>query len=172
MQKRPWKSINDWKEQVINDNRGAIVIETSPLTFKLLFIKKIQEENSNIIIIFKNEQKVSLSKDNKNYDYYMRFVQRSIEYTKPIGVSIDNLGNIAEIIRADNDIVAQLAENRDKTKLKIFFRGHDGVFFLDFNHPKFQHIREILIQSLRENKRIWFIAKKPLLNLEEAIIME
>jgi len=88
-----------------------------------------------------------------------------------VGVGMDSEGEIGEITRADNDFVQFLAEV-SKDKVKVGFQGHDGIAYLERQHPRFDIIKRDLNRSLKEKKRIWFVWSGPRLTLEDVMIVE
>jgi hypothetical protein len=49
---------------------------------------------------------------------------------------------------------------------------HDGIAYLEHQHPRFNDIERDLNRSLKEKKRIWFVWRLPRLTLEDVMIIE
>jgi len=145
--------------------------ETHSVLLRLLIATRIQESSADATIIFQWGQKGRLSRHHKDYRYHLTLVQKSLERQHPVGVSIDSTGEIAEIKRADNDFVAYLAE-ATTDKMKVGFQGHDGIAYLERQHPRFAAVERDLHRALKEKKRIWFVWKGPRLTLEDVMIVE
>lgn len=138
---------------------------------RLLVVKSIQENTAGATIMFQTGEKGRLSRKHKEYQFNLALAQRSAERVHPVGVRIDSTGDIGEIARADSDYVAFLAvENEDK--VKVGFQMHDGMAYLERQHPRFENIKRDLNRSLKEKKRIWFIWRLPRLMLEDVMLVE
>ncbi len=137
----------------------------------LVVAKSVQETRTSVTILFQTGEQGRLSRNRKDFQSYLRLVHRSVERQHPIGVRIDNAGEIAEIVRADNDFVSFLAEENANT-LKVGFQGHDGMAYLERQHPRFAKMERDLHRSLKEKKRIWFVWKGQRLTLEDVMIVE
>jgi hypothetical protein len=138
----------------------------------ILFVaKSVQENTTGATIFFQTGQKGRLSRDHKEYQSQLILAQRSVERQHPVGVRIDSAGEIGEIARADNDFVAFLAEENENT-VKIGFQGHDGIAYLERQHPRFDTIERDLHRSRKEKKRVWFVRRLPRLMLEDVIVVE
>lgn len=89
----------------------------------------------------------------------------------PVGVRVDSANEISEIAVSDNDFVHFLAD-KTEDKVKVFFQGHDGVVYLERQHPYFDKIERDLYRALEEKKRIWFVWRLPRLTIEDVMIVE
>lgn len=138
---------------------------------RLLFVKSVQESTADAIIIFQTGQKGRLSRNHKDYQYILKLAQKSLESQHPVGVRVDSAGEIGEIVRSDNDFVAFLAE-ASGDKIKVVFEGHDGIAYLERQHPRFDTIERDLHHALKEKKRIWFVWIAPRLMIEDVMVVE
>ena len=138
---------------------------------RLFVVKSIEEDAAGGTILFQTGQKGRLSRNYRDYQYFLKLAQNSAEHQHPVGVGMDSEGEIGEITRADNDFVQFLAEV-SKDKVKVGFQGHDGIAYLERQHPRFDHIERDLNRSLKEKKRIWFVWRLPRLTLEDVMIVE
>jgi len=138
---------------------------------RLLVVKSVQESTADAIILFETGQKGRLSRNHKDYQYFFKLAQNSAERQHPVGVKLGSAGEIGEVARADNDFVHFLAEEREET-MKVGFQGHDGIAYLERQHPRFDIIKRDLNRSLKEKKRIWFVWSGPRLALEDVMIVE
>ncbi|MEN6321629.1 MAG: hypothetical protein ABFD82_23145 [Syntrophaceae bacterium] len=145
--------------------------ETHSMLLRLLFIKMIEESTDGATIMFQTGQKGTLYRNHKDYQFYLTLVDKSIERQHPIGVKINSAGEIVEVTRADYDFVAFLAEGNENT-VKVWFHMHDGIAYLERQHPRFNDIERDLNRSLKEKKRIWFVWRLPRLTLEDVMIIE
>jgi len=134
---------------------------------KLVIVVGIQKTDSGSVIRFEQGGSASLLSTNSDYPYYLKLAERSLERKHPVGVALKG-NEVTEFSRADADIVSHLIDNKQKNRLEIGFQGHDGLFSLQHNHPEFARIADTLKISLKEKKQIWFVAKKPLLTLQDA----
>ena len=141
------------------------------LALQLFVVKEIQKGNGAVIVIFEEGKRGRLLNSHKDYDYYLRLAQRSLERKHPVGVSLAESDMIVEMMRADNDIAAELVEH-DKERMKVCFQGHDGIFFLRQDHPHFKRVSKVINRSIKEKKRIWFVASKPTLVLVDVKLYE
>jgi hypothetical protein len=145
--------------------------QADSVLLRLVVAKRIQESAAGATIIFQTGQEARLSRNHQDYQYYLTLVRESVERQYPVGVRIDSSGDIGEIARADNDFVAFLAEGR-ASAVKVMFQGHDGIAYLERQHPRFDNIERDLNRSLKEKKRIWFVWRLPRLTLEDTLIVE
>ena len=141
------------------------------ISLRLLFVKSVQESPADAIVIFQTGEKRRLSRNHKDYQYFLKLAQESLESQHPVGVRVDSAGEIGEIARSDNDFVHFLADESED-KVKVVFQGHDGIAHLERQHPRFETIERDLYRSLKEKKRIWFVWRLPRLTLEDVMIVE
>jgi|SRR5215469_2301755 len=134
---------------------------------KLVIVVGIQKTDSGSVIRFENGESANLLSSNSDYSYYLKLSERSLERKHPIGVGLKGQ-EVSEMSRADADIVSHVVDNKQKQRLDVGFQGHDGLFSLQHTHPEFNRIADILNTSLREKKQVWFVAKKPMLVLQDA----
>lgn len=145
--------------------------QVQPALLELLFPARIQQSAAGATIMFQTGQIGTLSRNHKDYQYFFTLAQRSLERQYPVGARIDSTGEIGEIARADNDFVAFLGEGSEN-RLKVGFQMHDGISYLERQHPRFDRIAGDLNRSLKEKKRIWFVWRLPRLTLEDVLIVE
>jgi hypothetical protein len=145
--------------------------QTQSVLLRLVVAKSVQESTAGATIIFQTGQKGRLSRNHKDYQSHLTLAKRSVERQHPVGVRIDSPGEIGEIARAENDFVAFLGEESQDT-VKVGFQGHDGIAYLERQHPRFDNIERDLNRSLKEKKRIWFVWRLPRLTLEDVMIVE
>jgi hypothetical protein len=138
---------------------------------RLLFVKSVQESTADAIIIFQTGQKSRLSRNHKDYQYFLKLAKESLESQHPVGVRIDNAGEISEIERADNDFVHTLAK-KGEDRVMVVFQMHNGIAYLERQHPRFDTIERDLQRSRKEKKRIWFVWRLPWATLEDVMIVE
>ncbi len=153
-----------WAMQNKEEQRHSVLL-------RLLFIKSVQESTGDAIIIFQSGEKGRLSRNHKDYQYYLKLAQESLESQHPVGVRVDSAGGIGEITRSDNDFLHFLADESED-KVKVVFQGHDGIAHLERQHPRFETIERDLHRALKEKKRIWFIWRLPRLTIEDVMIVE
>lgn len=132
---------------------------------KLLVVKQIQT-NADTLIQFEDGQVVHLSPTDKNYPYYSELAQKSLNRKQPVGVAFNNSGGIAEMARADNDVVKSVV-SKDKERMAVWFQGHNGTFYLRLDHPEFDRISRALQHSMQSRSHVWFVARKPGLIIED-----
>jgi hypothetical protein len=157
-------ALTAWAMQNKEEQRHSVLL-------RLLFVKSVQESTADAIIIFQTGQKGRLSRSHKDYQYSLKLAQESLESQHPVGVRVDNAGEIGEIARSDNDFVHFLADESED-RVKVVFQGHDGIAHLERQHPRFETIERDLHRSLKEKKRIWFVWRLPRLTLEDVMIVE
>lgn len=138
---------------------------------RLLFVTSVQESPADAVIIFQTGQKGRLSRNCKDYQYFLKLARKSLESQHPVGVREDSAGEIGEIVRSDNDFVAFLA-GAGEDKVKVGFQMHDGIAYLERQHPRFDTIERDLKRSLNEKRRIWFVWRAPRLMIEDVMIIE
>jgi len=138
---------------------------------RLLIVKSVRESNADAVIIFQTGKKGRLSRNHKDYQFFLKLAQKSLESQHPVGVRADRAGEIDEIARADNDFVEFLGDESEG-KIKVGFQGHDGIAHLERQNPRFENIERDLRRSLKEKKRIWFVWKGPRLTLQDVMIVE
>jgi hypothetical protein len=145
--------------------------EAMLLTLNLLVVKEIQKGDAEFVILFANGQKGRLSSTHKDFDYFARLAQRSLDRQHPVAVSLAKPDKIVQMARADNDTVAQYVEH-DRERMKVVFQGHDGIFYVRRDHAELKRIGELLQQAIREKKRVWFVAEKPSMLIMDVIKVE
>jgi hypothetical protein len=77
-----------------------------------------------------------------------------------IGVRFADSHAIAELIRADNDVPAQVLDE-GPDGVRVLFQGHDGVFRLKSDHPDAARILTLIREALELKAPVWFLADKP-----------
>jgi hypothetical protein len=137
---------------------------------RLFVAKRVQESTAGATVQFHTGQHGRLSRTHRDFEYHLTLAQRSVERHQPVGVSIARTGEIVEMAKAENDIVAFLAEQSGNT-VTVGFQGHDGIAHLERQHPRFDEIERNLSRSLKEKRRIWFVWKLPRLTLEDVMIV-
>jgi len=126
---------------------------------KLCFIIKLQLTGQGIEITLQGERIVTLAKSHESYEYLTNLLISALESKgprRPIGLAISEENEIVAVEHADNDFVASVIP-KDGETLKVWLRGHDGIFKLDRNHPSFDRIYTTLDNSRIDCQRIWFI---------------
>lgn len=126
---------------------------------KLVIVREVQEDNRGATLRFQHSGLGRLSLSDANYEPHLRLARRSQERQHPVGVRFGEGQTIAELIRADNDMPAEVCE--DVLGAQVFFQGHDGVFRLKADHPEFARIRAGLSEAIQRKARLWFVAQKP-----------
>jgi hypothetical protein len=121
--------------------------------------------------MFRTGEKGRLSRNHKEYQFQLTLAQGSVKRAHPVGVRIDSAGEIGEIARADSDYVLSVAEENED-KVKVGFQMHDGMAYLERQHPRFENIKRDLNRSIKEKKRIWFVWRLPWLMLEDVMLVE
>jgi hypothetical protein len=144
--------------------------EAMLLTLKLVIVLGIHKSGAVSLIEYQGGS-ANLSDSNPDHDYYLKLAERSLERKQPIGISISG-DEIVEVVRADADTVLNVSEDQEKGRLKIWFQAHDGTFSLRYNHPDFQRISRLLKISKDDKKSLWFVARKPLLDIQDAVFLE
>ena len=131
---------------------------------RLWIVREIQEDASGAALRFQEGGHGWLARDAAHYARDVRLARRSQERQHPVGVCVGEGQAITELVRADNDVPAQLADE-DADGLRVHFQGHDGVFGVPRDHPESERLRTVLDAALRQNARVWFIARKADLTL-------
>jgi hypothetical protein len=142
--------------------------ETLTTLTRLFIVREIQEDGSGATIHFQQGGSGRLDLRDANYATHLRLSRRSQERQHPIGVTFSERQVITELIRADNDVPAQLWEE-DRDRARVHFQGHDGVFHLKSDHPESTRIRALLDEALRQKAPVWFVAQKPDLALLDVL---
>ncbi len=140
------------------------------IALKLVVVLGIQKTASGSLITFQGGRGALVS-THREYSYSMKLAERSLERKQPVGIAISG-DEIVEVVRADADIVSRLTEDSERGQLKIWFQGHDGTFILRYQHPEFKRISLVLQASEHEKKQVWFVARKPLLEIQDAVFLQ
>ena len=125
--------------------------------FSLYFISNVQDTEHEIILTLEDKKIVALPKTHQSYEYYSKLINRAFSRKHPIGLLISNDHQITAVRPADNDIVENII--RDKKILKVYFMGHNGIFRLDIDHPRFDVLYTNLNKSKINSQRVWFLAQ-------------
>jgi len=136
------------------------------IALKLVVVLGIQKTASGSLITFQGGQGELLG-SRSDYTYCLKLAERSLERKQPVGIALSG-NEVVGVARAEADIVSRLVEQKDKDQLNIWFQGHDGTFALRYQHPEFRRISQALHTSMSEKKQLWFVAKKPLLEIQDA----
>ena len=94
---------------------------------KLQVVREIQEDEGGATVHFQQGGHGHLALRDANYAAHLRLARRSQERQHPVGVRFPDGSSITELIRADNDVPAQLWEEA-ADHARVFFQGHDGCF--------------------------------------------
>jgi len=127
---------------------------------RLLIVREVRDNETGATISFHQGGHGCLSIHAANYASQLRYARRSQERQHPIGVRFADAHAIAELIRADNDVPAQVWEE-GPDGVRVLFQGHDGVFRLKSDHPDSARIRTLLREALEQKARVWFVADNP-----------
>lgn len=134
----------------------------------LRVVREVHEDESGAALCFHHGGQARLVLGDANYATHLRLSRRSQERQHPVGVAFGEGQIITEMIRADNDVPSQLWEE-EPGQARVLFQGHDGVFRLRPEHPESVRLRAELGETLRQKARVWFIAQKPDLALEDVL---
>ena len=127
---------------------------------RLVFVREIHEDDKGATLRFQQGGQGRLDTNNASYATHLRLARRSHERQHPLGVRFGEGQSITELIRADNDVPAQLSPE-DAAGVRVFLQGHDGVFRLKSEHPESARLRALLDEAIRQKARLWFIVQKP-----------
>lgn len=130
----------------------------------LCWVTNVKSADHGMQITLQTGRIVTLSKSHESYDYFVKLINHGIMRKRPVGLLISKDNKILEVKRADQDIVRKIIV-KNKETFSIYFLGHDGIFSLACNHPRFNEIYTILKKSNINSQPIWFIAQLPYLNL-------
>ena len=143
------------------------MLETVVL-MKLLFVREIQLRPVETLVLFSEGLRGVISQGGNDTEYWIRLLQGSLDGEQPVGIAFDDHGRITTVGRADNDVVAHVARDRDEN-LEVGFQGHDGRFHLRHDHPEFERIEDVLEQSRTGNRPVWFVTSGPRLVIVDVI---
>jgi len=135
---------------------------------RLHIVREIQEDASGATLRFQEGGEGCLGSGGGGYTARLRLARRSRERQHPVGVAFGEGQAIVDLLRADNDVPAELREDRSESAA-VLFQGHDGVFRLKADHPEYQRIRALLDEAIRRKEQVWFIAGKPNLALLDVL---
>jgi hypothetical protein len=135
---------------------------------RLLIVREMKQDENGAVLRFQDGCHGRLSLRDANHAAHLQLAQRSRERQHPVGVSFGEGQAITEMIRADNDVPTQLGEEAPDSA-RVLFEGHDGVFRLKADHPKFARIRALLDEAIGQKARVWFITQKPELALLDVL---
>ncbi len=138
---------------------------------RLMLVQAIEEKAAGATILFRSGQKGHWSGHREDYASRLNIVRRGAERGIPVAVRIDGSGEISDIVRADNDLVAFIGEESGGS-VKVGFLGHDGLASLERKHPDYLRIRGDLDWALKEKTRIWFVWGHLRLTLEDVMIID
>jgi hypothetical protein len=142
--------------------------ETLTTLTKLLVVREIQEDESGAKVRFQQGGHGRLALRDADYATLLRLARRSQARQHPVGVSFGEGHTITDLIRADNDVPAQLWEE-DPDCVRVLSQGHDAVFRLKLDYPESARIRALLGEALKRKARVWFLAQKPDLALRDVL---
>jgi hypothetical protein len=132
---------------------------------KLVVVLGIQKTDSGSMIAFQGGQ-AGLQANQADYPYFLKLAQRSLERKHPVGVAISG-NEIVEMVRADSDVVSQLIPDEVGGLLKIWFLGHDGTYIVRSGNAEFRRLAMMLRTSFDKKQQVWFVARKPSLEIQD-----
>lgn len=135
---------------------------------ELRFVKDLEKSSSGITVTFQDGRTGRAQHDTKNFDYWVKLLEKSRQRKHPVAIAIDGKDWIVDVARADEDKVDDLLPHGDQ-EIKVFFKGHDGVFLLRRDHPKFDRIYKDMERSKNERLNLWFVAAEPRLTITDVL---
>ncbi|MBP1708199.1 MAG: hypothetical protein H6Q39_1923, partial [Chloroflexi bacterium] len=99
---------------------------------------------------------------------FSQVIIKALKGNYPVGLAISEDNQVLAAERADNDFVRDIIP-RGRETFEVWFQGHDGIFKLYRSHPRLDKIYTILDRSRIENKRVWFVSRRPRLEIVDAI---
>ena len=135
---------------------------------RLLIVQEILEDASGATLRFLEGSHGRLALSEGSYATHLRLARRSQERQHPVGVRFGDGQVVMELIRADNDVPAQLGEEQPNC-VRVLFQGHDGVFCVKSDHPESARMRAMLGEAIQRNTPVWFVARKPDLALLDVV---
>ena len=105
-----------------------------------------------------------------NYLTHLELVKRSQERQSvpSVSVSANNMPSRQSFAPDNSSVPAELWDEGTECT-QVLFHGHDGVFCLKSNHPEFARIRVLLSEAIQQKTRVWFIAQKAELALQDVM---
>jgi len=137
---------------------------------RLFWVMGIKRDDRGIQIALQNGRIATLASSHNSFNYFVGLIEHAMTGIRPTGLLITPDNEILDVGRADNDIVANVT-SRKMDVLTIYFQGHDGIFYLPHNHPRFNEIYRILNESNISSQPVWFIAQLPHLNILDVELM-
>jgi hypothetical protein len=148
-------------EVQVSDRQLASLLNEPPAPpLGLLVVREVQEDEGGAALAFQHRGPGRLARSDANYEAYLRLARRSQERQHPVGVRFGEGGAVLELVRADNDVPREMWEAEPGHTL-VHFQGHDGVFRLPPDGPGARRLRGLLDKAIRQNARVWFVARKP-----------
>ena len=136
---------------------------------RLRVLRDIQEDDAGAALRFQQGTVGRLDMRDTNYATQLRLARRSLERQQPLGVLFGEGEGITELVRADNDVPAQIWQEETDHVEQVLFCGHDGVFRLKADHPEYVRVRALLDEAVRQQSRVWFLAQKADLSLVDVL---
>ncbi len=138
---------------------------------QLWTIRQIEEDESGAILHFQQGGQGHLANCDPAFATHLQLARRCHSRQHPVGIRFGEGRDIAELIRADNDVPSQWLDD-GAYAARVHFEGHDGVFFIQADHPEFARIRKVLVDAIGNKSRVWFVARKPQMILSDAAPVE
>jgi hypothetical protein len=126
---------------------------------RLRVVREIHEDDAGAALRFQQGAHGRLARHDANYSTHLRLARRSQERQHPVGATVVEGDAVTELIRADNDVPAQIWEQQ-ADHVHVIFQGHDGVFRLKMDHPEYARVLAQLDEALRQQARVWFLVQK------------
>jgi len=143
------------------------VLALAMATIQLLVVQGLEPAGDvGLEVTFHTKKRAILRSAHGDYEGCERLLQQSYERQRPVGVSVWN-GELQQVKRADQDVVSELVE-RGRTRVDVWFLGHDGKFRFDRSHPQAKRIYDALTRSKRSGSWVWFVAALPDLLIVDA----
>lgn len=136
------------------------MLEMLLLTLKLMTVEDFQVQESVASVTFADGRQAVLPATHKQYDYYLKLIERSKERRAPVGVQFDASGQLQTVARVDNNVPVRLIDQPDEN-LKVIFFGHDGVYQLRHDHPDFAALKAALEQAVQRKQQVYYVAELP-----------
>src|SRR5207248_10910194 len=111
----------------VSEQQLATLLREAPTTVpSLLIVREIQPGESGATLHFQQGNYGHLALNDPNYATYLRMARQSQERQHPLGVAFGEDAAILRLIRADNDVPGQLADE-SPGRTRVLFQGHDGT---------------------------------------------
>jgi hypothetical protein len=131
----------------------------SKIDRQLKVVANTKETSEGLGLHFETGEYGEIPASKPGYPHQVSIARQSESQQRPVGVRFCQ-DKTVEVFRATSDIPLQVSLVEDDNSLEVYFRGQDGIFHLETDHPEFDRLLAILTTATKHQLRVWFISRE------------